>query len=160
MLPQLDPTWYVSQLFWLVVSVVFMHFMLKHSVLPRLMAMIEGRETFKSVAITEAESFKRSAEEVRARYEQALAEARARSQQVFADADANIRDLSATTQKQMDQTINAKVSEAQTRIRSQTEQFKQELQAGAGELVADIVERFSGARPDGTKTANALRAVN
>ncbi len=157
MLPQLDPTWYASQLFWLVVCVLVMHLLLAHVVLPRLHAVVQGRATFTTVALEEAERFKRNAEDARLKYEQALADARAQANALLADAERRIKQAQADAETRVNSTMHTRMIEAQSQRAAHMQALRTQLEQDAVGFVGDIVDRVAGIRPDGTKAASALR---
>ncbi len=81
-MPQFDPTWFPSQIFWLAVIFLAFYVVLSKLVLPKLGAAIEGREKQIEGDLARAGSLKGESDAMIATYEKALAESRAKAQAV------------------------------------------------------------------------------
>ena len=62
-MPQLDPTWFASQLFWLAVTFVMIYVILAKMALPPLMEIIERRKQTVEGDISQAQTLKSQAEQ-------------------------------------------------------------------------------------------------
>lgn len=158
-MPQLNPEWFASQLFWLLVTFTLLYLLLSRVVLPPLLRVMEERGSRVSGDLARAEELKESAEEARAQYERVLADARLRSQQVFADAALAIRRQSDEANAAMDKTLAAKLAEAQASIASQKQEMYNQLASDSTELVASMVEKFTRSRPEYSKITAALQSA-
>lgn len=74
--PQLDPSSYPSQLFWLAVTFVVMYVLLSKLALPRVAKVLEVRQSQKDGDLTKAGQLSEEAEKIKVTYEKSLAEAR------------------------------------------------------------------------------------
>lgn len=142
-MPQLDPTWFASQLFWLAVFFVALYFMLSRWALPQLMATLENRERTKLSDIENAQTFKSQAEEARLTYERALSEARGKAQQLFIDAAAAHKANADKASRELDAQIARRIADAETRIQKQKQELIANLQPTAEELAGIIVEKLT-----------------
>lgn len=75
-MPQLDISTFVSQLFWLGLSFLFLYLMLSRKVLPRIVKIFGQRKEALEDKINQASVYRDEAEALLAKYEQALAVAR------------------------------------------------------------------------------------
>ncbi len=158
-MPQLDPTWFVSQLFWLAVTFSLLWLLLAKAVLPPLLRVIEQREALKKSDLQRAEELKNQAEHARERYERTLADARLRSQQVFADAQMSIKQRIDNANAEMDRAMAEKLKQASASIHAQQQEiFSQMMRDGVG-LVTEMVEKFTHQKPDAATVASALESV-
>ena len=73
-MPQLDPTTWIAQLFWLIVTFVALYFVLSRSILPRIANVMEARQSKIDDDLDRAAASKQEADGVLAEYEKALAE--------------------------------------------------------------------------------------
>ena len=74
-MPQLDPTWYASQLFWLCVSFFTLLFVMANFIAPKIADILARRQNKIDEYIDKAAETKRRAEESLAKYNEALSNA-------------------------------------------------------------------------------------
>lgn len=74
-MPQLDPTWYASQLFWLFVSFFTLLFVMANFIAPKIADILARRQNKIDEYIDKAAETKRRAEESLAKYNEALSNA-------------------------------------------------------------------------------------
>lgn len=129
-MPQLDPSTYANQIFWLVVALVAIYLILTRTALPRIAAVLAERRGTITNDIAAAEELKLKAQEAERAYEKALADARAEAGQIVAKARAEMQaDLDAAL-KRADAEISAKTAESEKRIA--------EIRASAEDSVAEV----------------------
>lgn len=156
-MPQLDPTWFASQLFWLAVSVVFLYLMLSRAILPPLMRALELRQSTRENDLSRAQAFKTEAEKAREEYELALADARLRAQSIFADAERSGRVAAESALADATRALNAKTAEAEKRIAGSKESLMKSLEPALADLTAMTVEKVLGVKPDAVRTQAAIK---
>ena len=83
-LPQLDPTWWPSQLFWLAITFGVLYWLMAGKFLPAIGGAIEERRDRIADDLDQASDFKREAEEAEDAYNQSLADAKAKAQAIAA----------------------------------------------------------------------------
>ncbi len=142
-MPQLDPTWFVSQLFWLLVSFVLLYTVLARFVLPPLQNIIARREGTIEGDIARAETLKSEAETARQDYERTMVEARERAQQLINDSMATHKAKADLANKDIDRQIASKLAEATTRITSQKKELIASLAPATEEITSLIVEKLT-----------------
>ncbi|MCK5659600.1 MAG: ATPase [Alphaproteobacteria bacterium] len=99
--PQLDPSSYPSQLFWLAVTFVVMYVLLSKIALPRVAKVLEVRQSQKDGDLTKAGQLSEEAEKIRGTYEKSLAEA---------------RQVAATTLSSSNHALSEKITEVESRF--------------------------------------------
>src|SRR4051812_21405716 len=115
-MPQLDSTWFASQLFWLLVSFAALYFLLARLVLPPLQGVLARRAQVMATDLDTAQRAKSQAEEARQAYERTLAEARARSQALIADAMREHKAKAEQAGKELDAQIAQRLADAEKKI--------------------------------------------
>ncbi|MBA84829.1 F0F1 ATP synthase subunit B' [Thalassobius sp. S69A] len=156
-MPQLDPSSWGNQIFWLLVTLVVIYFVLSRIALPRIAAVLAERQGTITNDIAAAEELKAKAVEAEEAYNKALADARAEAQRIVAETKAEIQaDLDAATAK-ADAEIAEKVAEGEKVIA--------EIRANALESVKDVAKGTTaeiiaalGSEAD-TKTVDAAVAA-
>lgn len=150
-MPQLDPTWFASQLFWLFVSFVTLYLILSRVVLPPLMAIAAKRKDTIDSDLSDAQSFKTLAEQAREQYERTMAEARARAQQLIDNAMLEQKRQGDQASKDMDQVIAGKLKDAEKKISVKKQELMDTLTPATAELTATVVEKLTQRTPGGDK---------
>lgn len=129
-MPQLDPSTFSNQIFWLLVTLVVIYIVLSRIALPRIAAVLAERSGTITNDIAAAEELKQKASEAEAAYQKALADARAEAADIVAKTKADIQaDLDAELAK-ADEQIAAKAAEGEAAIA--------EIRASALESVNEI----------------------
>jgi F-type H+-transporting ATPase subunit b len=142
-MPQLDPTWFASQLFWLSITFTVLYFVLARIVLPPLQHIVARREGTIEGDIAMAETLKAEAETARQDYERTLTEARDRAQQLINDVMADHKAKAEASNKDMDAQITAKLDEATRRINAKKKELTDALAPATEELTSLIVEKLT-----------------
>ena len=96
-LPQLNPKWYVSQIFWLAIMFFAMYLPFRFKVLPDLSSVIERRREQIEGDLIAARNLKQEAEDVHASYEKILKDAREEASALFIRAEDKIADMEKAT---------------------------------------------------------------
>ena len=135
-MPQLDPTTFGNQIFWLLVALVAIYFILSRVALPRIAGILAERNGTITNDLAAAEDLKVKAKEAETAYEKALADARAEAQNIAAETRAAIQaDLDAAIAK-ADAEISAKAAESEKAIA--------DIKAGAREAVEAVAKDTAG----------------
>ena len=131
-MPQLDFSTWGNQIFWLVLALVAIYLILSRVALPRIAAVLAGRQGTITNDIAAAEDLKAKASEAEAAYDKALVDARAEAQRIIAEAKADMQaDLDKAIEK-ADGQIAAKSAESEKAI--------SEIRAGAVENVKTVAK--------------------
>ncbi len=84
-LPQFDPTWFASQIFWLAVTFAFLYLFFAKKALPDIASALDARETRIRTDIEKAEEDNNLAEKIKADYEQILLDSKSQSSDIIAE---------------------------------------------------------------------------
>jgi F-type H+-transporting ATPase subunit b len=158
-MPQLDPTWFASQLFWLFIAFTLLYVVLSRMVLPPLQGVMTRRQSTIDVDIASAESLKTAAEQARQDYERALAEARDKAQQLITDAMAAQKAKADKASKDMDQQIAAKLSDASAKIAAKKKELITALTPATEELTSLIVEKLTNRNAAKDKVGSVVTQI-
>lgn len=158
-MPQLDPTWFASQLFWLAVTFVLFYVVLSRYVLPPLMGIIEQRQQKVEGDLSLAQTLKSQAEQARQDYERTLAEARERAQALMNEAMASHKTKIEQANKEMDRQIELKLADASRRIAAKKEEMLAALIPTTSELTAMIVEKLTQRSPSSDQVSRIINDI-
>src|SRR5262249_53663900 len=115
-MPQFNPEWFASQIFWLAIVFIALYWLLSGRLLPRLTETIDQRAAKIAGDLERAESARGETEAVSQAYEAALAKARAEAHAAFAAANQEIAELTARRQAAFAEELTARTAEAEARI--------------------------------------------
>ncbi len=158
-MPQFDPQYFASQLFWLAVIFVFLYLVMARLVLPRIAEVLEERSERIADDLDKAESLKKEAESVIAAYEAALAKARGEASAVLAQTSQEVAEMAAKRQAEFARGLAEKASAAEQRIAKAKEDAKTQIRGIAIAAAGDIVERLTGATADENAIAGSVDAA-
>jgi F-type H+-transporting ATPase subunit b len=159
-MPQLDPTWFASQFFWLLLTFVTLYAVLSRLILPSLLGVMAGRRSTIDSDLQKAQSLKEQAEHARDDYQRTLADARMRAQALIDEALAEQKARADKAATDMDATVSAKLSEAERKIAARKAELIDHLAPTAGELTAMIVEKLTKLPANADKVAALLHELS
>jgi len=159
-LPQLDPAWWPSQLFWLAVTFGVLYWLMHGYFLPAISSAIEERRHRIADDLDHAGELKNQAEDAEKSYNQALAEAKAKAQALAAGTRAEVDKEITAMQADTDAVIDKQIAAAETRIGEMKSQATEKVRAAAADTAAAIVETLIDEAPTGEAVAKALASVS
>ena len=106
MLPQLDPTWYASQSFWMLFTFCMMFLVMWRFVMPSMRATVDARRSRIENDLQRTEELKNEASRLLKELEETQKSVKLKSQTLFAQAQADAQELT----QQMEEDFNARLS--------------------------------------------------
>jgi F-type H+-transporting ATPase subunit b len=156
-MPQFNPEWFASQLFWLVVTFVGLYLLMSRIALPRMAQIMEERQDKIEDDLAKAEKLKSEAEEVYQAYEQQLAEARQQAQKTLKETGEKLDQESRERHEAFTQELNQQIADAETRIDSAKQEALNNLQSVAGEVAQDASAKLLGDKVAKSKADQAVK---
>jgi F-type H+-transporting ATPase subunit b len=155
-MPQLDSTWFASQLFWLVITFATLYMILSRLVLPPLQEIIARRKQTIEGDIEQAQRLKSQAEQARQEYERVLAEARLAAQKLIDDAMAEQKAAAEKQGKTMDKQLEQQLAESARKIAARKKELVEALTPTTAELSALIVKKLMQAPPSSEQASRVI----
>lgn len=146
-MPQLDSTWFASQLFWLALTFVALYLLMARTLVPRIEEVLEARQARLTGDLDRAAALKSQAEEARSIYEKALAEARASAQRQVSDMEASVSRRIAQAQSEYDAAAMEQLQKAEAEIAAARARALVQLAPFSAELAGMIVEKIAHFKP-------------
>lgn len=115
-MPQLNPEFFISQLFWLVISFTFLFVFLWRISLPRIGSVLEKRANKISEDIKIAKQYQAEAEEIQTIIDKQLSKAKIETSDLIKLTNINIQNHATKELEQLDVSLNAKLEEAYEKI--------------------------------------------
>lgn len=158
-MPQLDVTWFASQIFWLIIAFSTLYYLLSRKGLPRLVEILEARQDRIAADLDEAERLRRDAEEALASYEKLIADAQAEAHGLLGETQSRLQASAAERQAEVDEQLGRQLADAEARIAAAKESALAELEDAAVTAAQAAAERLAGLKVPKRTAQAALRQV-
>ena len=135
-MPQLNPEFFVSQLFWLVVTFSFLFVFLWRVSLPRIGNVLEKRERKISEDLSAAKELQAEASKIQETIENQIKQARADASEIIKSSSISFQDKAQAELNKLDKELEAKIDESAKAI----EKSKSELVSQIQEQVHEITK--------------------
>ena len=112
-MPQLNPEFYLSQIFWLIVTFSFLFFILWKISLPRISSILEKRENKINNDIEEAKQLQTEAEEIQNQIDQKLKNTREKTETLIRNSTINLQNKSSQELLNLENKLNAIIDDSQ-----------------------------------------------
>ena len=144
MMPQLDPTYFASQLFWLLVVFMVMYVAMAKWVAPRIARVLEHRKNHLGADLSAAELARAEAQGAKGSYEKAYADARQSANTAIAKVQSEIARAAADEQSKLDRKLADEMAKVEEAIACQLRDAKAQMKPLAAELATQMVATVSG----------------
>ena len=125
-MPQLNPEFFVTQLFWLVVTFSFLLIFLWRISLPRIGNVLEKRERKITEDLTAAKELQAEASQIQEEIEKQLKQARTDASEMIKSSSISLQDKAQTELKKLDKELETKIDESAKAIdKSKSESVSQ-----------------------------------
>lgn len=143
-LPQFDPRFFTTQLFWLTVFLVVFFFILRNTALPKIEDALETRRRKVDDDLDKASAHREEAEAAMAAYEKALADAAEQAKAVHRQVAQEIAESAAQRRSALAAKLAEDTKAAEARISAAKEPALANLQDVAIEVVQDVAAKLAG----------------
>ena len=154
-MPQLDPSVFATQLFWLALTFIPLYIVLWKVALPRVTDVRAARRERVEDDLEKAEALRAEADAALAEYEAALADATARAQAAIRGAASEVAEESVKQRDALAEKLAAEAAEAERRIAEET----QRVIADIGTMATDLAQAASSRLVGGTVSQDDAKAA-
>lgn len=154
-LPQFDPTWFASQVFWLGVSFAILYLFFSKKTLPDISSVIENRKNHIQADIETAEKLTAQADEVHEGYQADLEKAQAKAMKALYDSEAKMKEKAAKTFDEFRERSEKEMKDAEKRILNSKNAAMNDMNMIAAETASIAIEKIIGTQTD----AGAVKAL-
>lgn len=158
-MPQLDPTFFLTQIVWLAISFTVLYFILWRLALPRVAEVLEARQDKIDDDLEKAARLKAEAETALATYEKTLADARSEAQSTLREVAAELANEAAQRHGQLSERLNQEIKAAEDRIAAAKTQAIGSIAGIAADAARRATERLVGRAPDAKAVDTAVAAA-
>jgi len=142
-MPQLNPEFFLSQLFWLAIAFSFLLVFLWRISLPRISKVLEKRETKINNDIGEAKKIQAEAEKIQEQIDNEIMKTREENAQNIKDLNINLQNKTLDELKEIDISLSKKISEAANLIEKNKQQSIKEIDQKVLEITKLILSKLS-----------------
>ena len=155
-MPQLDPSSFGSQLFWLAICFVMLYAVMAVVVLPRITKTLAALADQMEGDLAQAEALRDKAEAALAAYEEALAQARTRALGLAQDMRADVQAETDRQKGELDASLAEAAKAADIRLEDARTKAMEGLQTAAQNIVADVMAAVGVEKADEKAVAKAV----
>lgn len=158
-MPQLDPTWFASQLFWLFICFTVLYILLSKLILPPLQGVITSRKDTIEGDLNAAQEFKTSAEQAKISYEETLVKSREAARILMAEAESANKARAEEATKALDAQSAIQSAKAVAAINAKKQEIMNALMPSTLEFASMIVEKLTRHSPSPEQLQQAFSAA-
>lgn len=159
-LPQLDPTWYPSQIFWLTIMFTIMYLYFSKRLLPTIAETIENREQHIKNDLLTAEQLTHEAEKIQKLYEQGLTDARSKATAAHQDIEEQTRLKSEQMQADFNKDADKRITDIKARIDNETVKAKKDIEEQISSISALAAEQIAGIKTNAKDVKLVVQSLN
>ena len=142
-MPQLDPEFFVSQLFWLVVTFSFLLLFLWRVSLPRIGSVLEKRENKINNNIATAKQLQIEAEKIQDQIEQKLRDSKERNFGLIKNSIVNLKNKASEELLKLDNELNKKIEKSATIIENNKKESLKQIHEQIHEITKLTLSKLS-----------------
>lgn len=143
MMPQLDPAFFPTQIFWLAVSFILLYIIMARFALPQIAEVLDRRHTRIEGDLESARNAQAEAEQVEREYQQVLEKAHREAQKTIEEQKQKMAAHIAERQKKFSADIAKKTLIAEEKISKVRNEIMSELPVISAELIVTSFGKFS-----------------
>ncbi len=159
-LPQLDPSSFASQTFWLILVFVILYIFFAKKSLPALSQTIESRAERIQNDLDSAQRLKEEVETVQSAYEESLATARSKAADLFKDIEDDIKARTEQHSKDFQEKSAKKIETLEKSILKSRDNTMDEMSDVAADIAAEAAEKIIGVRADADSAKAVVKSLN
>ena len=159
MLPQLDPTWYASQSFWMLVTFCMMFLVMWRFVMPSMRATVDARRSRIEKDLQEAEKLKNEASRLLKELEETQKSVKLKTQSLFAQAQTEAQTLTQQMEEEFNARLSAHIAEKENLLKTAKEKALQDIADISADLTDAIVQKIAGITVSATEIKKTTSSV-
>ena len=158
-MPQLNPEFFITQLFWLVVTFSFLLVFLWRISLPRISSVLEKREKKINDDIATAKKLQENAEKIQKEIEDKLKEVKNNNADLIKSTSLSLQEKSNEHLKKLDNEINKKIDESSTLIKKNKNESMQKIESQIIEITRLTLSKKSNIQVNVEEIKEVLPSV-
>ncbi len=159
-LPQFDPTWWPSQLFWLAICFAVLYFVFSRSTLPRIGSILETRRAKIEGDMKAAEELSAQAEKIKEQFEVSLKQAATEASATVRQADDAAKAKLSAAIADFRSRYDAEVAKTEARLEESSKVALEGMNKIAAEIAAQAAEKIAGIPADHSQAESVVRSLS
>jgi F-type H+-transporting ATPase subunit b len=147
-MPQFDPATFAPQIFWLVVSFVFIYWVVAKLAVPRVGEVLDQRARVIQEDIDRAAGLKAETDAAAAAYEKAMADARGQAQEHMRQMSADVKAVAEKRTGELQAIVAKQIADAEARITKAKDDALAAMRGLAADTARDVVSKLASVAPD------------
>ena len=156
-MPQLNPEFFVSQLFWLVVTFSFLLVFLWRISLPRIGNILEKRERKINEDLTAAKELQSEAENIQDKIEQQLKQARSDASELIKSSSASFQDKAQNEITKLEKELDEKITDSSNKIEKSKNESLNQIQSQINEITKLTLSKVASFELTDEEIKNAVQ---
>ena len=156
-MPQLNPEFFVSQLFWLVVTFSFLLVFLWRVSLPRIGNILEKRERKINEDLTAAKELQSEAENIQDKIEQQLKQARSDASELIKSSSARFQDKAQKEISKLEKELDEKINDSSNKIENSKNESLNQIQSQINEITKLTLSKVTSFEVTDYEIKNAVQ---
>ena len=156
-MPQLNPEFFVSQLFWLVVTFSFLLVFLWRISLPRIGNVLEKRERKINEDLTAAKELQSEAENIQAKIEQQLKQARSDASELIKSSSTTLQDKAQIEISKIEKELDEKINDSSKKIEKNKNESVNQIQSQINDITKLILSKVTSFKVTDDEVKNAVK---
>ena len=156
-MPQLNPEFFVSQLFWLVVTFSFLLVFLWRVSLPRIGNILEKRERKINEDLTAAKELQSEAENIQDKIEQQLKQARSDASELIKSSSASFQDKAQHEITKLEKELDEKITDSSNKIEKSKNESLNQIQSQINEITKLTLSKVTSFEVTDDEIKNAVQ---
>ena len=143
-MPQLDPTYWASQAFWLILIFTLLYLALSKLFIPKIKDSIDERENKIKDDLDEAQKLKSLAEQKLVEYELILEDAKKEAQKIILESKNKLNSEIQNKKKKFEKELEREIENAEKEIESLKKESLRNISIISEEMASRVIEQISG----------------
>ena len=156
-MPQLNPEFFVSQLFWLVVTFSFLLVFLWRISLPRISNILEKRERKINEDLTAAKELQIEAENIQDKIEQTLKQARSDASELIKSSSASFQNKAQNEVMKLEKELDEKINDSSNKIENSKNESLNQIQSQINEITKLTLSKVTSFEVTDDEIKNAVQ---
>ena len=156
-MPQLNPEFFVSQLFWLVVTFSFLLVFLWRISLPRIGNILEKRERKINEDLTAAKELQSEAENIQDKIEQQLKQARSDASELIKLSSASFQSKAQNEISKLEKELDDKINDSSNKIENSKNESLNQIQSQINEITKLTLSKITSFEVTDDEIKNAVK---
>lgn len=158
-MPQLDPSVWPTQIFWLAITFIALYLVVWRVALPRIADVLEARQRKLDDDLKKAGALRDEAQAILAEYEKMRADAQASAHTVLQQAQNAMKAEAERQGRELAAKLSQQTEEAEARIAAAKDAALTSLEGTVNEVVAAATEKLIGVKAGDQEIARAVGSV-